>query len=107
MVAKQNWTKLTTIITPENESPHFFLVAINIKLSVMFLFSMVFTYIKCRRIKIGWSYIICENIAMVLLLAFYEFIFFNTIIYPYQPLSSDEIERNAIQKLQNVCGLLK
>jgi hypothetical protein len=74
---------------------------------VIILFLMVYTHIKCRRIKIGWSYIICENIAMVLLLAFYEFIFFNTIIYPYQPLSSDEIERNAIQKLQNVCGLLK
>jgi hypothetical protein len=71
------------------------------------LFSMVFTYIKCRRIKIGWTYIILENTAMVLLLALYELVFFNTIIYPYQPLSSDEIERNAIQQLQNGCGLLR
>ena len=59
------------------------------------LFSMVFTYI------------ILENTAMVLLLALYELVFFNTIIYPYQPLSSDEIERNAIQQLQNGCGLLR
>jgi len=71
------------------------------------LFLMVFTYIKCRRIKIGWTYIILENTAMVTILGLYEFIFFNTIIYPYQPLSSDEIERNAIQQLQKVCGLLK
>ena len=71
------------------------------------LFSMVFTYIKCRRIKIGWTYIILENTVMVLLLGLYELVFFNTIIYPYQPLSSDEIERNAIQQLQNGCGLLR
>lgn len=71
------------------------------------LFSMVLTYIKCRRIKISWAYIILENTAMVGLLALYELVFFNTIIYPYQPLSSDEIERNAIQQLQNGCGLLK
>ena len=31
MVAKQNWTKLNTIITPLTDAPHFFLVAINIK----------------------------------------------------------------------------
>ena len=71
------------------------------------LFSMVLTYIKCRRIKISWAYIILENAAMVGLLALYELVFFNTIIYPYQPLSSDEIERNAIQQLQNGCGLLR
>lgn len=71
------------------------------------LFLIVFTHIKCRRIKIEWTCIILENTAMVTILGLYEFIFFNTIIYPYQPLSSDEIERNTIQQLQNICGLLK
>jgi hypothetical protein len=71
------------------------------------LFSIVTVYIKCRRIKMNWTYIILENTSMVLLLGLYEFLFFDTIIYPYQPISTDEIERNMIQQLQNGCGLLK
>jgi hypothetical protein len=55
----------------------------------------------------NWTYIILENTSMVLLLGLYEFLFFDTIIYPYQPISTDEIERNMIQQLQNGCGLLK
>lgn len=70
------------------------------------LFMIITTYIKYRRITIKWGYIILENIAMVGLLGLYELIFFNTIIYPYQPISTDEIERNMIQQLQNNCGLL-
>jgi len=71
------------------------------------LFSILTVYIKCRRIKMNWTYIILENTSMVLLLGLYEFLFFDTIIYPYQPISTDEIERNMIQQLQNGCGLLK
>ena len=71
------------------------------------LFSIVTVYIKCRRIKMNWTYIILENTSMVLLLGLYEFLFFDTIIYPYQPISTDESERNMIQQLQNGCGLLK
>jgi hypothetical protein len=40
-------------------------------------------------------------------LALYELMFFNTIIYPYHPISTEEIERNAIEKLQGSCGILK
>ena len=72
----------------------------------MGLFSIVIIYVKCRRIKIAWSYIILENTAMVGLLALYELLFFNTIIYPYQPISTEEIERNMIEQLQHSCGLL-
>ena len=73
---------------------------------LMGLFSIVIVYVKCRCIKITWSYIVLENTAMVGLLALYELLFFNTIIYPYQPISTDEIERNMIEQLQNSCGLL-
>jgi len=69
------------------------------------LFVSITVYIKYRHITLHWAYIILESTSMVLLLGLYELIFFNTIIYPYQPISTDEIERNMIQQLQNGCGL--
>jgi hypothetical protein len=74
---------------------------------LMGLFSVLTVYIRCRRIKINWRYIIFENTSMVVLLALYELMFFNTIIYPYEPISTDEISRNAIRKFQGSCGILK
>lgn len=74
---------------------------------LMGLFSVLTVYIRCRRIKINWGYIIFENTAMVVLLALYELMFFNTIIYPYEPISTDEISRDAIRKFQGSCGILK
>ena len=71
------------------------------------LFVVVTGYIKWRRIKINWRYIIFENTAMVGLLALYEVMFFNTIIYPYHPVSTDEIARDAVEKFQSSCGILK
>lgn len=74
---------------------------------LMGLFSVLTVYIRCRHIKINWGYIIFENTSMVLLLALYELMFFNTIIYPYEPISTDEISRDAIRKFQGSCGILK
>jgi len=71
------------------------------------LFLLLFGYVRARKIEIKWKAIILENLAMVLLLALYEFMFFETIIYPYQPITASEIERNAIQKLQTTCGILE
>jgi hypothetical protein len=42
----------------------------------------------------------------VLLLALYELMFLNTIIYPYEPISTAEIEQNAVEALQGACGVL-
>jgi hypothetical protein len=67
----------------------------------------VIIYVKLRKIQIKWNYILFENISMVLLLGLYELMFFDTIIYDYEPISTDEIARNAIEKLQNTCGILK
>lgn len=69
------------------------------------LFVLTVGYIRWRKIKIYWKQVILENVAMVLLLALYELMFFNTIIYPYTPVSTAEIERNAIEALQGSCGL--
>jgi hypothetical protein len=64
-------------------------------------------YIKLRRIEIKWRSIILENVTMVLMLALYELMFFNTIIYPYHPISADEIAKNAVITLQDQCGILE
>jgi hypothetical protein len=71
------------------------------------LFLLVEIFILKRKIQIKWKVIMLENIAMVLLLALYELMFFNTIIYSYDTISTDEIGRNAIEKFQNECGILK
>ena len=64
-------------------------------------------YIKLRRIEIKWRSIILENMAMVVMLALYELMFFNTIIYLYHPISADEIAKNAVITLQGQCGILE
>jgi hypothetical protein len=74
---------------------------------VIGLFILAVVYVKIRKIAIKWKVVVLENLAMVLMLALYELMFFNTIIYPYHPISTEEIERNAIEKLQGSCGILK
>ena len=70
------------------------------------LFVLALLYVRVRAIQIAWKSVLFENVAMVLLLALYELMFFETIIYPYMPLTATEIERNAVQKLQATCGIL-
>lgn len=74
---------------------------------VVGLFMLAVIYVRIRKIKIKWKGVILESTAMVLLLALYELMFFNTIIYPYHPISTNEIGRNAIETLQNQCGILE
>lgn len=62
-------------------------------------------YAKCRRIHIYWKKVILENVAMVILLAAYEYMFFSTIITPYQPITGDEIAERVVQQLNSSCGL--
>lgn len=70
------------------------------------LFVVAAGYIRWRKIKIYWKQVVLENVAMVTLLALYELMFFDTIIYPYEPVSTAEIERNAVEVLQGACGIL-
>jgi hypothetical protein len=74
-------------------------------LSVIFMLAI--GYVKKRKVAISWRPIILENVAMVCLLALYELMFFDTIIYPYEPISTNEIGRNAVRQLQNACGILE
>ncbi len=59
-----------------------------------------------KKIKIRWRSVLFENMLMITLLALYEYVFFMTIITPYQPLTANEIAMNAVESLQNQCGIL-
>jgi hypothetical protein len=70
------------------------------------LFAVATSYAKIRKMNVRWCRLVAENLAMVLMLAFYEFLFFTTIITSYSPLSAQEIEANTINTLQSQCHLL-
>lgn len=69
-------------------------------------FMLLTVYSRIRSIRVAWKPLILENIGLVLLLAAYEYMFFSTIIFPFEPLSAAEISEGAIQQLQSSCGLL-
>jgi len=69
------------------------------------LFLSFVLYSRIRRIEMDWKMISIENLCMVGLLSGYEIIFFNTIIFHYQPVSSSEIRKHAIDKFHDKCGL--
>lgn len=69
------------------------------------LFLILTGYVKYREINIKWKQVVYENVFMVLLLALYELVFFNTIIYSYEPISAQEIEKNAIIQFKSACGI--
>lgn len=73
-------------------------------LSVLFLLGVAVA--KLRRIKIKWSKLLVENFILIGLLAAYEYTFFSTVIFPYNPITGPEIARNAVLELQDQCGLL-
>lgn len=68
-------------------------------------FLLLVVYSKLRKIDIEWDAVLVENVIMVCLLAVYEIIFFNTIIFHYMPISSPEISKNAIGRMHDTCGL--
>lgn len=72
-------------------------------LGSLFLVFAAYGYI--RKIKVAWTSLFCENMGLVLMLAAYEYMFFSTIITPYNPISGEEIERNAILTLNAQCGI--
>jgi hypothetical protein len=59
-----------------------------------------------KKVTIRWRSVVVENMLMITLLALYEYVFFMTIITPYQPLTANEIAMNAVESLQNQCGIL-
>jgi len=72
-------------------------------ISMCFLIFVI--YSKVRMLQIEWKMILIENITMVGLLAGYEILFFNNIIYFYLPVSSVEITQHAINRIHDVCHI--
>jgi hypothetical protein len=70
------------------------------------LFIILSVYTRVRKIKINWKNIVLENLAMVILLGLYELLFFNTIVHKYQPISTEELAQDAVEKLQTACRVL-
>jgi len=60
-----------------------------------------------RKVRIPWLRICLENLGLVIMLGLYETLFFTTIVHPYQPVTTQEIERNAILQAQQTCGLFQ
>lgn len=53
----------------------------------------------CMKWKVKWAQILLENILFILLLAAYEFFFYNTIIYHYITLSTAELNKYIVDGL--------
>ena len=70
------------------------------------LFIILSVYTRVRKIKINWKNVVLENFAMVILLGLYELLFFNTIVHKYLPISTEELARDAVKKLQTACSVL-
>lgn len=70
------------------------------------LFIILSVYTRVRKIKINWKNIVLENLAMVILLGLYELLFFNTIVHKYQPISTEELAQDAVEKLHTACRVL-
>lgn len=62
-------------------------------------------YVKLKKIKIHWRYLLLENLGLVLMLAAYEYMFFTTIIFPYEPISGNELTQQALQEIEFSCGI--
>jgi hypothetical protein len=69
------------------------------------LFTLLTAIALLRKIRIKWKKLVLENLVLVTILGAYEYTFFSTIIFPYTPITGDEIARNAVYEFQSRCGL--
>lgn len=53
-----------------------------------------------RRLPIKWGSIIGENIALIVLLGLYEYMFFRTIIFRYRATSMEELDKMVVDQIQ-------
>ena len=106
----------TTLIIAEGNSSELTRRHINNKLmdlsweyagGLMGVFTALTLYALVRRLDVDWKNAILDNVATLALLAGYEVVFFNQIIYKYQPLTTHEISRDAVERLQTACGLFQ
>jgi hypothetical protein len=56
-----------------------------------------------RRLPIPWRRLLLENCGLVFLLGLFEGLFFTTIVYPYLPVTSQEIAASTVSQLRITC----
>ena len=55
------------------------------------------------RMPIQWRQLGLENLALILILGLYEFMFFRTIVYPYESISMPELDLMLINEINASC----
>jgi hypothetical protein len=56
-----------------------------------------------KRVEIHWKQLWLENLALILLLGVYEFMFFSTVVYPYESISLPELEQGLLTNIDAIC----
>jgi hypothetical protein len=64
------------------------------------LFGFLSAAAPIRRLPIKWTPVITENIALIILLGLYEYMFFRTIIFKYRATSMEELDRMVVDQIQ-------
>jgi len=74
-----------------------------IMMFIVFMFLLIaFINCLCIRDKIRWKSIIVENILMFVLLGAFEYIFFNTIILKYSPITNEELRYSIYSNMRKI-----
>ena len=78
-------------------------------LSWYYVIGLVFAFLVAagtgyyRRLPIPWRRLLLENCGLVLMLGVFEGLFFTTIVYPYLPVTSQEIAASTVSQLRITC----
>ena len=56
-----------------------------------------------RRLPIQWRQLGLENLVLILILGLYEFMFFSTVVYPYESISMPELDRMLMNEIDASC----
>ena len=59
---------------------------------------------KYRRLPVHWRQLVCENLCLIIVLGLYEYMFFSTVVYPYQSISQPELNRMLLTEIDASCS---
>jgi len=59
--------------------------------------------VHLKRVEIHWRQLWLENLALIMTLGLYEFMFFSTVVYPYESISLPELEQGLLTNIDAVC----
>jgi hypothetical protein len=71
--------------------------------ALLILFAGLATLGRIRQYTIHWKELIAENLALVIFLGLYEWMFFSTVVLPYESISVPELDRMVVNELANTC----